>query len=144
MSQVTIEVLDYVYESNEINWNTSILGTLDVTSHSEFPLALTFTIADIKDISARKGTFSKTFKIPATKNNNLIYKNVYIANSYSSVNVFTKKDCRILVDNIFAVNGLLQLNAIGGSDNPEYYSCVFFVKSFSKTKVLKPITYISI
>tara|TARA_R110000772_G_scaffold166309_1_gene277970 strand:- start:147 stop:2804 length:2658 start_codon:yes stop_codon:yes gene_type:complete len=126
MSQVTIEVLDYVYESNEINWNTSILGTLDVTSHSEFPLALTFTIADIKDISARKGTFSKTFKIPATKNNNLIYKNVYIANSYSSVNVFTKKDCRILVDNIFAVNGLLQLNAIGGSDNPEYYSCVFF------------------
>ena len=76
MSQVTIEILDYVYESGTINFDSSILGTLDVTSHSEFPLALTFTISDIKDINARKGSFSKTFKIPATKNNNRIYKNV--------------------------------------------------------------------
>ena len=126
MPQVTIEILDYVYESGAINFDSSVVGVLDVTSHSEFPLALTFSIADIRDISSRKGSFSKTFKIPATKNNNRIYKNIYLANSTSSNDVFTKKNCRILVDNIFAVNGLLQLNSIAGFDNPEYYSCVFY------------------
>ena len=131
MSQVTIEILDYVYESGTINFDSSILGTLDVTSHSEFPLALTFTISDIKDINARKGSFSKTFKIPATKNNNKIYKNVYLSNSTSTNNVLNKKNCRILVNNIFAIEGLLQLNAIGGVDKPEHYSCVFYGNNIS-------------
>ena len=126
MSQVTIEILDYVYDSGVVDFDSSVLGTLDVSSHSEFPLALTFTISDIKDINARKGTFSKTFKIPATKNNNRIYKNIYLANSVSSSEVFTKKECRILVDNLFAITGILQLKTIGISENPEYYSCVFF------------------
>ena len=131
MSEVTIEILDYVYESGTINLDSSILGTLDVTSHSEFPLALTFTISDIKDINARKGSFSKTFKIPATKNNNRIYKNVYLSNSTSTINVLNKKNCRILVNNIFAIEGLLQLNAIGGVDKPEHYSCVFYGDNIS-------------
>ena len=67
MSEVNIEILDYVYEGGVLNIDKSILGSLDVSSHSDFPLALTFTIADIRDINSRKGTFSKTFKIPATK-----------------------------------------------------------------------------
>ena len=131
MSEVTIEILDYVYEAGTINLDSSILGTLDVTSHSEFPLALTFTISDIKDINARKGSFSKTFKIPATKNNNRIYKNVYLSNSTSTINVLNKKNCRILVNNIFAIEGLLQLNAIGGVDKPEHYSCAFYGDNIS-------------
>ena len=90
MSQVTIEILDYVYEGGTLNLDKSLLGTLDVTSHSDFPLALTFTIADIKDINARKGTFSKTFKIPATKNNNKLYKNVYLSNSTDVYNILKK------------------------------------------------------
>ena len=92
MANINIELLDYVYVSNEIDWDASLLGTLDVTSHSEFPLAITFSIADIKDIDARKGSFSKTFKIPATKNNNLIYKNIYLANAFNQSNVLNKKN----------------------------------------------------
>ena len=126
MANINIELLDYVFVANEIDWDASLLGTLDVSSHSEFPLAITFSIADIKDINARKGSFSKTFKIPATKNNNLIYKNIYLANSFNQSNVLNKKKCRIVIDNLFSINGLLQLNAVGGSDSPEYYSCVFF------------------
>ena len=55
-------------------------------------MALTFTIADIRNITARKGSFSKTFKIPATKNNNQIYKSVYLANSYTTNNITSKKN----------------------------------------------------
>jgi hypothetical protein len=126
MNVVDIELLDYYYDGNNIDWNKSVVGSLDVSSHSEFPLALTFSIADIKDISARKGTFSKTFKIPATKNNNLLYKNIYIANSFSTNNLTNKKPCRILFNNLYSINGLLQLSAVGLKDKPEYYSCVFY------------------
>ena len=77
MSNITIQLLDYVYDGSKIDWDKSVVGVLDVTSHSEFPLALTFAISDIKDINSRKGSFSKTFKIPATKNNNKLYKSIY-------------------------------------------------------------------
>ena len=126
MNVVDIELLDYYYDGNNIDWNKSVVGSLDVSSHSEFPLALTFSIADIKDISARKGTFSKTFKIPATKNNNLLYKNIYIANSFSTNNLTNKKPCRILFNNLYSIKGLLQLSSVGLKDKPEYYSCVFY------------------
>ncbi len=72
MTNITVELLDYVYEGGVIDWDASVLGQLDVTSHSDFPMALTFTIADIRNLTARKGSFSKTFKIPATKS--FIYK----------------------------------------------------------------------
>jgi hypothetical protein len=126
MSNVTIELLDYVYDGSSIDWDKSVVGTLDVTSHSEFPLALTFAISDIKDIDSRKGTFSKTFKIPATKNNNQLYKSIYLVKSTSDNNLLNKKPCRIVINNLYSINGLLELTSIGGYDNPQYYSCVFF------------------
>tara|TARA_R100000278_G_scaffold33166_1_gene30136 strand:+ start:4031 stop:6721 length:2691 start_codon:yes stop_codon:yes gene_type:complete len=126
MSNVTIELLDYVYDGSSIDWDKSVVGTLDVTSHSEFPLALTFAISDIKDINSRKGTFSKTFKIPATKNNNQLYKSIYLVKSTSDNNLLNKKSCRIVINNLYSINGLLELTSIGGYDNPQYYSCVFF------------------
>jgi hypothetical protein len=126
MSNVTIELLDYVYDGSSIDWDKSVVGTLDVTSHSEFPLSLTFAISDIKDINSRKGTFSKTFKIPATKNNNQLYKSIYLVKSTSDNNILNKKPCRIVINNLYSINGLLELTSIGGYDNPQYYSCVFF------------------
>lgn len=126
MAEVRLQLLDYIYDGADLDWNKSVVGELDVTSHSEFPLALTFTIADIKDINARKGSFSKTFKIPATKNNNRLYKSIYKANSYSDNNLLNKKNCRILINNLYSIHGLLELTSVGSNDKPQYYSCVFF------------------
>ncbi len=131
MSNVTIELLDYVYDGSNIDWDKSVVGELDVTTHSEFPLALTFAIADIKDINARKGSFSKTFKIPATKNNNQLYKSIYLAKSTSTNNLLNKKPCRILINNLYSIQGLLELTSIGSYNNPQYYSCVFFGNNIS-------------
>ena len=127
MSNISIELLDYVYSSQGvIDWSKSVAGTLDVTSHSEFPLAITFSVSEIKDINARKGDFSKTFKIPATKNNNLLYKNLYIVNSRIANNLSNKKPCRLLINNLYSISGLLQIKSIGMTDKPSYYSCVFY------------------
>jgi hypothetical protein len=133
------ELLDYVYDGASIDWDKSVVGELEVSTHSEFPLSLTFSISDIRDINARKGSFSKTFKIPATKNNfsktfkipatknnNQLYKSVYIVNSTSTNNISSKKPCRILINNLYSITGLLQLKSVGLSDKPQFYSCVFY------------------
>lgn len=126
MSNITIELLDYVYDGASIDWDKSVVGELEVSTHSEFPLSLTFSISDIRDINARKGSFSKTFKIPATKNNNQLYKSVYIVNSTTTNNLSSKKPCRILINNLYSITGLLQLKSVGLSDKPQFYSCVFY------------------
>ena len=74
--------VEYVLVNNitGIDWENSIVGELDITDHSDFPLAMTFQISDFKDLTSTSGDYSKTFKIPATKNNNQIFKNLYIAN----------------------------------------------------------------
>ena len=137
MNVVNIELLDYFYKDNgDIDWDKSVVGSLDVSNHSEFPLALTFSIADIKELDARKGTFSKTFKLPATKNNNLLYKNIYIANSYSQNNLLNKKPCRIIFNNLFSVEGYLQLSSVGISKKPEHYSCVFYGDNIGWTTII--------
>ena len=127
MSNISIELLNYVYSSQGvIDWDESVVGELEVTSHSDFPLSLTFSITDIRDINSRKGSYSKTFKIPATKSNNQLYKSVYIVNSTSTNNLSNKKPCRILINNLYSIGGFLQLKSIGKSDKPLYYSCVFY------------------
>ena len=127
---VKIEILDYVYTDNTntvIDWENSIVGELDITDHSDFPLAMTFQISDFKDITSTSGDYSKTFKIPATKNNNQIFKNLYIANIDVDNKVTSKKQCRILVDNLYSRVGLIQVNGVSGyGETPSHYDCVFF------------------
>lgn len=53
------------------------MGELDVTSHSDFPLALTFQIEDIQELTSTSGDYSKTFRIPATKRTTKYY-NIHI------------------------------------------------------------------
>ena len=127
---VKIEILDYVYTDSTntvIDWENSIVGELDITDHSDFPLAMTFQISDFKDITSTSGDYSKTFKIPATKNNNQIFKNLYIANIDVDNKVTSKKQCRILVDNLYSRAGLIQVNSVSGyGETPSHYDCVFF------------------
>jgi hypothetical protein len=77
-------------------------------------------------MDSRSGSFSKTFKIPATKNNNQLLKSLYIENVISGNNVLSRKQCRIMVDNLYSLNGFLKITAVGKTDKPSYYSCVFY------------------
>ena len=66
--------LNFVFVSGFGLTESSIVGELDVFDHSEFPMSLNFQISDVKDLQSRSGVFSKTFRIPATKNNNIVLK----------------------------------------------------------------------
>ena len=116
-----------VYHITGIDWDNSIVGELDVTDHSDFPLAMTFQISDFKDLTSTTGDYSKSFKIPATKNNNNILKHLYTPNLIVDNKLTDKKSCRIIFDNIYPLVGLIQIDGVGGyGETPSYYNCVFF------------------
>ena len=116
-----------VYIITGIDWDNSIVGELDITDHSDFPLALTFQISDFKDLTSTSGDYSKSFKIPATKNNNNILKHLYTPNAIVDNKVTDKKPCRLLFNNLYSLVGLIQVDGVGGyGETPSYYNCVIF------------------
>jgi hypothetical protein len=87
-------------------------GYLDTDSETQVPL--TFSISDIKDISKRKGTFSKSIKIPGTKNNNILLNNYFDVNIVSGAfNINKIVNCAIIQDGITILdNAILQLVSV--------------------------------
>jgi len=127
---VRIEILDYKYTDNTntvIDWDASVVGELEITSHTDFPLAMTFQISDFKDITSTSGDYSKTFKFPATKNNNNILKHLYIPNINNANNITERKPCRIISGGMYTQLGLIRITGVGGYGKvPSSYSGVFY------------------
>lgn len=81
---------------------------IDLFSNEE--VVLTFGVNDLFSIETRQGTYSNTFKIPATHNNNQILEQAN--NILSTTEIFTQKlPCRILVDGILQVDGLAEVKS---------------------------------
>ena len=121
-----------ITDASVIDWDNSIVGELDITDHSDFPIAMTFQISDFKDLTSTSGDYSKTFKIPATKNNNNILKHLYIPNLSVGNKITDTKSCRILFNGLNSLTGLIQVDGVGGyGETPAYYNCVFFGSNLS-------------
>ena len=88
---IIIEILDY---------DNSVLGRLDISDSQDFPLSLSYTISDGKDLESRFGDFSKSFDLPSTKNNNKLLGHIYDPLIKDDKSISGIKDCRILVDGI--------------------------------------------
>ena len=119
--------LDYVKVYKLLAAKFEVRGRLDASTTDDFPLAITFAVNDPSNIDARKGAYSKTFQIPATKNNNIVLKHLNIANSDNLGALINERlRCRILVGNLFSLVGLLQVKGIERvNNNPIHYTCVF-------------------
>lgn len=127
---VRIEILDYKYTDSTntvIDWDASVVGELEITSHTDFPLAMTFQISDFKDITSTSGDYSKTFKFPATKNNNNLLKHLYTPNINNTNNITERKPCRIISGGMYTQLGLIRITGVGGYGKvPSSYSGVFY------------------
>ena len=88
---------------------TSPIGYLDVDEVVQVPV--TYAVADIKDISKRSGTFSKTIKLPGTKNNNQLLGQLYEVNLVQGTfDINRLQYCNLLQNNIPVVeNAYLQV-----------------------------------
>lgn len=84
-------------------------GYLDVKEGTSFPL--TFSVGDIRDISKRTGSFSKTITLVGNKNNNTLLNHYYDVNIQAGTfNINTITRCDVIQDGIpVMTNATLQL-----------------------------------
>jgi len=104
----------------------SVVGKLDLTDSKNFPLAMTFSVAEGKDIESIFGDYSKTFQVPATKNNQKLLGHIHNALVIDEKEVIAYKDCRISVDGISFLSGKLKITGASQKKKVDFYNCVFF------------------
>ena len=124
--------------SQTINYDKSVVGTLDVSESEDFPLDLSYTISDGKNLETRFGDYSKSFDLPATKNNNKILNNIWKANvDQKDKKTYGIKDCRINVDGIPFFEGSIQVKKSVHAGIAKSYNCTVYGGNFSWMSLLK-------
>lgn len=108
------------------------------------PFPLTFNIADIRDVSARKGNKSKTITIPGTNNNSALFRSIFLLTytdeSTSTNSAFLDFDPSIKASARYYNNGILEFNGIAQLQECKLIDGVW---SFDVTLVSDTIDYIS-
>jgi hypothetical protein len=87
-------------------------GVLDVSETLALPI--TFSVGDIRDLSSRKGTFSKTVTLAGTKNNNDLLGHYYDVNIQAGTfNINTLTKCQVIQNGVPILDdALLQLVSV--------------------------------
>lgn len=104
-------------------------GYLDIKTGASFPI--NFSLGDIRDISKRNGSFSKTITLTGSKNNNILLGHLYDVNVVDGTfNINTLQECLVEQDGIVILDNMyLQLTSIkkvqksGSHDYDVEYEC---------------------
>ena len=93
---------------------------------NEFPnISVNYQFSDIKNPETRKGSFSQTFKLPFTDNNNKFFENWYNYNNETQhFNTRQKFNAALFVGTVPQIEGYLQLKAV--YQKGQYYEVVIF------------------
>ena len=76
-------------------------------------IAVNFHFSDIKEPESRKGSYSQTFKLPFTDNNNQFFQDWYNVNLDTLVfNTRTQFDAVLYVGTVPQIEGTLQLKSV--------------------------------
>lgn len=96
-------------------------GVLDVRPDVNFPL--TFSVGEIRDITKRKGTFSKTIILPGTDNNNQLLNHYYDVNIDAGTFDITRITyCQVLQNDVIILeDAILQLVAVNKNQQTAAY-----------------------
>jgi len=108
------------------------------------PFPLTFNIADIRDVSARKGNKSKTITIPGTNSNSAIFRSIFLLtytdDTTDTNSAFLDFDPSIKATARYYNNGILEFNGIAQLQECKLINGTW---SFDLTLVSDTIDYIS-
>jgi len=96
-------------------------GYLDVKEDTNFPVS--YAISEVRDLTERKGTFSKSITLAASENNNTLLNNYFDVNIVAGTfNVNRLQKCIVLEDNVPIVeNAVMQLVGIKKVQNTLAY-----------------------
>ncbi len=138
MNEVAIRIIDT---------DNNVLGDLELANFTDFPLAITKGIVNLDNLKDRTGTYTKTFKVPNTKNNANLLSNVENINSRKDYrDALNRKPCIIVVNNNPIEQGFLQVSKSYNGFEVDSFELVFFgnnidwVKGASELK-MNEVTY---
>ncbi len=137
MAEIRVELRDFT---------ESILGNLDITSSDDFPLSLNYQNFDVRDFNSRNGSFSKTFKVPATRNNNRLFNHIYKDGHALVKDAIKQIPSTIYSDNIPIIVGKLRVTQMIKDTSIQEYECIFLGDNMDwansiKNKELKELTF---
>ena len=90
-------------------------------------ISIKSSVQDVKDISKLFMDFSQSFKVPASKRNNKIFKQYYNADVDGGFDARIRKDAVINVDTLTFKTGKISLTDVTMTENsPESYGLVFY------------------
>jgi len=113
------------------------IGKLDIGSKEveSFGVPLVFNLSDITSLDTRKSSFSKTIKIIGSKNNNLIFNQLYeIKGQDFSFKMTKKHDCVLLVNKAPIMDGFLVLKKISKLLIGSKYQIIYEINMFDESK----------
>jgi hypothetical protein len=104
--------------------NEVLGGVLDVRPDVNVPL--TFSVGEIRDITKRTGTFSKTIVLPSTDNNNRILNHYYDVNIQAGTFDVSKLTyCQVLQNDVIILeDAILQLISVNKSQSTDAHEQV--------------------
>ena len=95
-------------------------------------------VLDISDITKNTGDYTKTFTVPASKRNNILFKHWYDADIDNGFDARLKVDGRILLDGLPFKEGQWRLSKVAIKKNkPSSYTVNFFGKLPSLKEIVK-------
>lgn len=111
--------------SGNTSGSTSVGGIVDLYPGEE--ISITYSIKNVRDIASTTSTYSKNFQIPGTKNNNILFQNLFLIGADGSYDPRRKANCTLSVDSIPIVDGTIQVVSIDvdDRDKPIYSVTVF-------------------
>jgi len=101
--------------SSNLLRNDKTLANIDLFEDTAIPL--NFTILDVREPEKRKTNFSKTIRLPGTKNNNKLFNHVYEISGNSKFNPNLRTEVVILQDGVQVIRGNMQLKRINVFNN---------------------------
>tara|TARA_R110002073_G_scaffold144222_3_gene296307 strand:+ start:13205 stop:17128 length:3924 start_codon:yes stop_codon:yes gene_type:complete len=140
---VTISEIKYEFSTTNtvtgIDQDLNTYGKLEVSNSQDFPLNISYTISDGKNLESRFGDYSQSFDIPASKMNNKTLNRIWNPVINDTQRSYGIKPCRVLVDGTPFFNGNLQIKKSTQTGKPKSYSCTIYGGNFSWMTLLKDL-----
>jgi hypothetical protein len=121
-----------LFVSGNTSTTTMVGGVLDMFGDED--ITVNYAIKDIRDFASTTSSYSQNFSIPGTKNNNLIFQNLFLIGGDGNFDPRKRATCSLVVDSIVIIEGFLQIVSIDVNDRDEpTYSVTIFsnVKGFN-------------
>ncbi len=100
----------------------NVWKNINLDQNVSFPIE--FTLADVRDISKRNLSFTKTIELPIDKNNNEVFDMLFDVSASSFIDVRKNIPAKVLKNGVEIFNGNIIINAVISPDNKKYrYTC---------------------